>query len=184
MKDSSSSGPRKGRSRNYNNKNRNNNRRHIKQKVPRRAKKKSILKRILELFGIGKTKPKKKPSKKNPRNRKTPQNSRNSRKKPIRANKSQRTPEKTPVTSGRLYVGNLPYKTTDEELKELFNQAGEVISAEVVRHRRNNRSKGYAFVEMANVEIAQKAATQMHEYSYLERRLIVNGAKSAGREDN
>ena len=66
----------------------------------------------------------------------------------------------------------------------MFNQAGEVISAEVVRHRRNNRSKGYAFVEMANVEIAQKAATQMHEYSYLERRLIVNGAKSAGREDN
>merc|ERR1712093_916876 len=60
MKDSSSSGPRKGRSRNYNNKNRkNNNRRHIKQKVPRRAKKKSLIKRILEFFGIGKSKPKK-----------------------------------------------------------------------------------------------------------------------------
>ena len=68
MKDSSSSGPRKGRSRNYNNKNRNNNRRHIKQKVPRRAKKKSLIKRILEFFGIGKSKPKKKTSKKNPRN--------------------------------------------------------------------------------------------------------------------
>ena len=71
MKDSSSSGPRKGRSRNYNNKNRNNNRRHVKQKVPRRAKKKSLVKRILEFFGIGKTKPKKKTAKKNPRNRKT-----------------------------------------------------------------------------------------------------------------
>ena len=59
MKDSSSSGPRKGRSRNYNNKNRNNNRRHVKQKVPRRAKKKSLVKRILEFFGVGKTKPKK-----------------------------------------------------------------------------------------------------------------------------
>ena len=59
MKDSSSSGPRKGRSRNYNNKNRNNNRRHVKQKVPRRAKKKSLDKRIPEFFGIGKTKPKK-----------------------------------------------------------------------------------------------------------------------------
>ena len=64
MKDSSSSGPRKGRSRNYNNKNLNNNRRHIKQKVPRRAKKKSLIKRILEFFGIGKSKPKKKTSKK------------------------------------------------------------------------------------------------------------------------
>ena len=105
-------------------------------------------------------------------------------KKPIRSNKTQRTPEKIPITSGRLYVGNLPYKTTDEELKELFNQAGEVISAEVVRHRRNNRSKGYAFVEMANIDLAQKAAAQMHEFSYLERKLIVNGAKSAGREDN
>ena len=181
MKDSSSSGPRKGRSHNYNNKNRNNNRRHIKQKVPRRAKKKSLIKRILEFFGIGKSKPKKKTSKKNPRNKKTPQNS---RKKPNRSNKTQRTPEKIPITSGRLYVGNLPYKTTDEELKELFNQAGEVISAEVVRHRRNNRSKGYAFVEMANIDLAQKAAAQMHEFSYLERKLIVNGAKSAGREDN
>ena len=180
MKDSSSSGPRKGRSRNYNNKNRNNNRRHIKQKVPRRAKKKSLIKRILEFFGIGKSKPKK-TSKKNQRNKKTPQNS---RKKPIRSNKTQRTPEKIPITSGRLYVGNLPYKTTDEELKELFNQAGEVISAEVVRHRRNNRSKGYAFVEMANIDLAQKAAAQMHEFSYLERKLIVNGAKSTGREDN
>ena len=97
---------------------------------------------------------------------------------------TKRTPEKIPITSGRLYVGNLPYKTTDEELKELFNQAGEVISAEVVRHRRNNRSKGYAFVEMANIDLAQKAAAQMHEFSYLERKLIVNGAKSAGREDN
>ena len=74
MKDSSSSGPRKGRSRNYNNKNRNNNRRHVKQKVPRRAKKKSLVKRILEVFGIGKTKQKKKTAKKNPRNMKTSQN--------------------------------------------------------------------------------------------------------------
>ena len=51
MKDSSSSGPRKGRSRNYNNKNRNNNRRHIKQKVPRRAKKKSLIKHVDEGCG-------------------------------------------------------------------------------------------------------------------------------------
>ena len=76
------------------------------------------------------------------------------RKKPIRSNKTQEL-RKNSITSGRLYVGNLPYKTTDEELKELFNQAGEVISAEVVRHRRSNRSKGYAFVE-ANIDLAQQ----------------------------
>ena len=179
MKDSSTSGQRKGSNRNYNNKNRNKNRRHVKQKVPRRAKKKSIIQKVLELFGIGK--PKKKPTRKKPTSNK---NSRPQRKKLTRPKREHKAPEKIPITTGRLYVGNLPYKTTDEELKELFNQAGETLSAEVVRHRRNNRSKGYAFVEMADAETAQKAASQMNEYIYLERKLIVNGAKSAGREEN
>ena len=179
MKDSSPSGQRKGRSSNYNNKNRNKNRRHVKQKVPRRAKKKSIIQKVLELFGIGK--PKKKSTRKKPTSNK---NSRPKRKKVTRPKREHKAPEKIPITTGRLYVGNLPYKTTDEELKELFNQAGETLSAEVVRHRRNNRSKGYAFVEMADAETAQKAASQMNEYIYLERKLIVNGAKSAGREEN
>ena len=179
MKDSSPSGQRKGRSRNYNNKNRNKNRRHVKQKVPRRAKKKSIIQKVLELFGIGK--PKKKSTRKKPTSNK---NSRPKRKKVTRPKREHKAPEKIPITTGRLYVGNLPYKTTDEELKELFNQAGETLSAEVVRHRRNNRSKGYAFVEMADAETAQKAASQMNEYVYLERKLIVNGSKSAGREGN
>ena len=179
MKDSSPSGQRKGRNRNYNNKNRNKNRRHVKQKVPRKAKKKSIIQKVLELFGIGK--PKKKPTRKKPTSNK---NSRPKRKKVTRPKREHKAPEKIPITTGRLYVGNLPYKTTDEELKELFNQAGETLSAEVVRHRRNNRSKGYAFVEMADAETAQKAASQMNEYIYLERKLIVNGAKSAGREEN
>ena len=179
MKDSSPSGQRKGRNRNYNNKNRNKNRRHVKQKVPRRTKKKSIIQKFLELFGIGK--PKKKPTRKKPTSNK---NSRPQRKKVTRPKREHKAPEKIPITTGRLYVGNLPYKTTDEELKELFNQAGETLSAEVVRHRRNNRSKGYAFVEMADAETAQKAASQMNEYIYLERKLIVNGAKSAGREEN
>ena len=179
MKDSSPSGQRKGRSRNYNNKNRNKNRRHVKQKVPRRAKKKSIIQKVLELFGIGN--PKKKSTRKKLTSNK---NSRPKRKKVTRPKREHKAPEKIPITTGRLYVGNLPYKTTDEELKELFNQAGETLSAEVVRHRRNNRSKGYAFVEMADAETAQKAASQMNEYIYLERKLIVNGAKSAGREEN
>ena len=58
------------------------------------------------------------------------------------------------------------------------------MSAEVVRHRRNNRSKGYAFVEMVNAETAQNAAKKMHERIYLERKLIVNGAKSARRDED
>ena len=48
----------------------------------------------------------------------------------------------------------------------------------------DEKGEGYAFVEMADAETAQKAASQMNEYIYLERKLIVNGAKSAGREEN
>ena len=180
MKESSSSGQRKGRNRNYSNQNRNRNRRHVKQKVPRRAKKKSLLNRILEFFGIGKKKKKKPIAKKNARNKNLQQN-RAAKKKPTRQHKP---PESIPITSGRLYVGNLPYKTTDEDLEELFSECGEVMSAEVVRHRRNNRSKGYAFVEMVNAGTAQNAAKKMHERIYLERKLIVNGAKSARRDED
>tara|TARA_B100001057_G_scaffold35367_1_gene32036 strand:- start:655 stop:1209 length:555 start_codon:yes stop_codon:yes gene_type:complete len=183
MKESSSSGQRNGRNRNYSNQNRNRNRRHIKQKVPRRAKKKSLINRILEFFGIGKKKAKRKVTKKTPRNRKNSQQNRVNKKKPTRPNKQHKAPEKIPITTGRLYVGNLPYKTTDEDLNELFSECGEVVSAEVVRHRGNNRSKGYAFVEMNTAETAQDAAKKMHEKIYLERKLIVNGAKSASRDD-
>ena len=56
-----------------------------------------------------------------------------------------------------IYVGNLAYKSTDEDLRTLFAQYGEVTSARVVVDRASGRSKGFGFVEMPNAEEAQKA---------------------------
>lgn len=56
-----------------------------------------------------------------------------------------------------LYVGNLPFKLTDEELQEVFEQFGEVSKASVVRDRETGRSRGFGFVEMPNAEQAKAA---------------------------
>lgn len=77
----------------------------------------------------------------------------------------------------KLYVGNLLYEVTDDELRELFGQAGPVASAQVIRFHDSNRSKGFAFVEMENEEAAQKAIQMFHEQDYRGRKLIVSEAR-------
>ena len=77
----------------------------------------------------------------------------------------------------RLYVGNLPYKATDEELTALFSQAGAVDSVRVMRDMATGRARGFAFVEMASDEDAQKAIAQFHEYQMDGRALVVNEAR-------
>jgi RNA recognition motif-containing protein len=62
----------------------------------------------------------------------------------------------------KLYVGNLPYTATEEELKTLFEQAGTVTSVAVIKDRETGRSKGFAFVEMSTSEEAQKAISTLH----------------------
>ena len=57
----------------------------------------------------------------------------------------------------RLYVGNLPYKATDEELTALFSTVGDVASARVMRDMATGRARGFGFIEMASDEAAQKA---------------------------
>jgi RNA recognition motif-containing protein len=68
--------------------------------------------------------------------------------------------------SRRLYVGNLPYKTTDEELGALFGEAGAVESVRVMRDMATGRARGFAFIDMASEEDAQKAITQFHGFAY------------------
>jgi RNA recognition motif-containing protein len=58
-----------------------------------------------------------------------------------------------------LYIGNLSYQTTDDDLRQLFSEAGEVASATVITERDSGRSKGFGFVEMANDADAQKAVS-------------------------
>lgn len=77
----------------------------------------------------------------------------------------------------RLYVGNLPYSATEEQLTELFSKAGKVDSVRVMRDMATGRARGFAFVEMATDEEAQKAATQFDQYSLGGRALTVNEAR-------
>ena len=77
----------------------------------------------------------------------------------------------------RLYVGGLPYSTTEEELRELFEQSGTVSSVAIIRDRDSGSSRGFGFVEMGSDEQA-KAAMSHHNGKLLGgRTLIVNEAK-------
>lgn len=79
--------------------------------------------------------------------------------------------------STKLYVGNLAFQTTSEELQELFAQAGTVESASVVEDRMTGRSRGFAFVEMATKEEANSAIEQFNGKEVGGRALKVNEAK-------
>ena len=89
-----------------------------------------------------------------------------------------RKPERIEVTSPRLYVGNLSFDATESDLFELFNGVGHVQNAEVVSYRHNQRSKGFAFVQMQTIEEAKRAVEELHDKEFLGRRLVVSGAKS------
>ena len=77
----------------------------------------------------------------------------------------------------RLYVGNLPYTTGEAELQELFSRAGTVESVRVMRDAATGRARGFAFVEMATDEEAQKAAAEFNQYQMGGRALTVNEAR-------
>jgi cold-inducible RNA-binding protein len=79
--------------------------------------------------------------------------------------------------STKLYVGNLSFRTTSEELREAFSQAGTVESASVIEDRETGRSRGFGFVEMATPEEAQAAIAQLNGKELGGRNLTVNEAK-------
>lgn len=77
----------------------------------------------------------------------------------------------------KLYVGNLPYTTNDEELKNVFASAGTVVSAKVIMDRESGRSKGFGFVEMSTDAEAATAITTLNTLALGGRNLTVNEAK-------
>jgi RNA recognition motif-containing protein len=77
----------------------------------------------------------------------------------------------------KLYVGNLPYSATEEELSALFGQAGTVTSVAIIKDRETGRSKGFAFVEMASDADAQKAISMLNGQSMGGRDLRVSIAR-------
>ena len=82
----------------------------------------------------------------------------------------------------KLYVGNLPYTASEQDLQDLFSQAGAVESVNVMRDMATGRARGFAFVEMASDDDAQKAIDQLNNTDFGGRNLTVNEArpKTAG----
>ena len=83
--------------------------------------------------------------------------------------------------STRLFVGNLSYQTTEDDLRQLFAGVANVTSVTIVTERDSGRSKGFAFVEMASPEDAQKAISELNGQSLHDRTLRVDIARP--RED-
>jgi len=77
----------------------------------------------------------------------------------------------------RLYVGNLPYSATEEQLTELFGRTGKVDNVRVMRDMATGRARGFAFVEMSTDEEAQRAISEFHEHQLEGRALVVNEAR-------
>jgi RNA recognition motif-containing protein len=88
------------------------------------------------------------------------------------------------VTSPKLYVGNLSYNATENDLLELFNGVGTVRNAEIVSNKYTEKSKGFGFVTMSSTDEAQRAVTELHDKEFMGRKLLVNGAKTGEREPN
>ena len=79
--------------------------------------------------------------------------------------------------NNRLYVGNLNFKTTEEDLEKRFSEAGEVTSAEIIKDSDSGESRGFGFVEMKTEEEAKKAVKIFHEKEFEGRELTVEEAK-------
>jgi cold-inducible RNA-binding protein len=77
----------------------------------------------------------------------------------------------------KLYVGNMSYNTTEDDLRGLFAQAGNVTSVALIKDRTTGQSKGFAFVEMDSQASAQKAITMFKDYVMNDRPLTVNFAR-------
>ena len=77
----------------------------------------------------------------------------------------------------KLYVGNLPYTTNEDELQGLFGEVGAVESVNVMRDRETGRARGFAFVEMATEQDAQNAIATLHDRPFGGRTLTVNEAR-------
>jgi len=77
----------------------------------------------------------------------------------------------------KLYVGNLPYSTTGEELQGAFAAFGEVVSANVVQDRETGRSRGFGFVEMPSADDANSAIEALNGKDFNGRNLVVNEAR-------
>lgn len=83
---------------------------------------------------------------------------------------------KQPVSSPRLYVGNLSYEATESDLEDLFKGIGTVRSVEIIYNPRTHKSKGYAFVEMQFMDDAKRSVEVLHDQPFMGRLMTVSAA--------
>jgi len=83
----------------------------------------------------------------------------------------------------KLYVGNISFQASEEDLKDLFSKAGEVLSAKLITDAATGRARGFGFVEMSSDAEAQKAISTLNGTSFMERNLIVSEAKPQERRE-
>ena len=77
----------------------------------------------------------------------------------------------------KLFVGNIDWGTTDEDLQELFTKYGEIEECVIIKDKFSNRSKGFGFVTFVNDDDADKAVAELNDYELKERKLVVNEAR-------
>jgi len=85
--------------------------------------------------------------------------------------------------STRLYVGNISFKVTEDDVRDLFSQAGEVVSVKLIKDAATGRLRGFGFVEMASKEDAQKAISMFNGKDFMDRNIVVNEAKPQERRE-
>lgn len=78
-----------------------------------------------------------------------------------------------------IYIANINFRAQEDQLKELFQQYGEVSSVKIVADRETGRSRGFAFVEMPNDAEGKEAISKLNGYDFQERNLVVNEARPA-----
>ena len=82
--------------------------------------------------------------------------------------------------STKIYVGNLPWRTTDQQLNDLFSAHGDVLSVRIISDRDTGRSRGFAFVTMTTADGAQSAISALNGSLLEGRALVVNEANNQG----
>lgn len=81
----------------------------------------------------------------------------------------------------QLFVGNLPYTTTESDLEELFGTFGEVLSVKIIADRYTGKSRGFGFVEMSSSDQAKEAITGLNDSDQLGRKIVVKEANEKER---
>ena len=84
----------------------------------------------------------------------------------------------------KLYVGNVPYETTESDLQALFGAAGQVSTINIVRDKATGQARGFAFVEMSDAEGARRAIAELDQQQVGGRTLTVNEAKPMAPRSN